>query len=207
MDEFSRQIESMGGKTVLKEYFDHGTTDFYTLLTRARAAKPDGIFVAAETQDGSHRRQADEGAGAEQQGVRRGQLGHGRLREADRRRLGRHHAAVPYAATIRYAGQQSLRRRLQGRVQGSARQIFRRRLQRAEHHLLDAIQRAGAADPAARSAPPWKTDYKGPNGDFRFDAKHQAYGFDAVLGSSSRAGRRRSYRRPRCRALTPRHRH
>src|SRR5690606_306219 len=42
-----------GVKSVMKEYFDHGTTDYYTLLTKLRALNPDGVFVAAETQDGS----------------------------------------------------------------------------------------------------------------------------------------------------------
>jgi hypothetical protein len=37
----------------MKEYFDHGATDFYTLLTKLRASQADGVFVAAETQDGS----------------------------------------------------------------------------------------------------------------------------------------------------------
>jgi branched-chain amino acid transport system substrate-binding protein len=43
----------LGVKTVMKEYFDHGATDFYTLLTKLRAGQADGVFVAAETQDGS----------------------------------------------------------------------------------------------------------------------------------------------------------
>ena len=53
VEDFSKDLTALGVKTVMKEYFDHGATDFYTLLTRLRAAKPDGVFVAAETQDGS----------------------------------------------------------------------------------------------------------------------------------------------------------
>lgn len=53
VEDFSKDLEALGVKTVLKEYFDHGATDFYTLLTKLRASKADGVFVAAETQDGS----------------------------------------------------------------------------------------------------------------------------------------------------------
>ena len=27
-------MDALGAKTVMKEYFEHGTSDFYTLLTR-----------------------------------------------------------------------------------------------------------------------------------------------------------------------------
>ena len=33
-------LAELGVKTAMKEYFEHGTTDFYTLLTKLRAAKP-----------------------------------------------------------------------------------------------------------------------------------------------------------------------
>src|SRR5690606_22244842 len=53
VEEFSRDLSEAGVKTAAKEYFDHGATDFYTLLTKVRASGADAIFVAAETQDGS----------------------------------------------------------------------------------------------------------------------------------------------------------
>jgi branched-chain amino acid transport system substrate-binding protein len=38
VDEFSKQMTELGAKPALKEYFDHGTTDFYTLLSKLRAS-------------------------------------------------------------------------------------------------------------------------------------------------------------------------
>src|SRR5208282_4728184 len=40
-------------ETAMKEYFEHGTTDFYTLLAKLKASGADGVFMATETQDGS----------------------------------------------------------------------------------------------------------------------------------------------------------
>ena len=47
VEEFSRDLSAAGVKTAAKEYFDHGTTDFYTLLTKLRASNADAIFVAS----------------------------------------------------------------------------------------------------------------------------------------------------------------
>lgn len=51
--EFEKQMTALGATTVMKEYFEHGTSDFYTILTKLKASGADGAFVAAETQDGS----------------------------------------------------------------------------------------------------------------------------------------------------------
>jgi branched-chain amino acid transport system substrate-binding protein len=180
VDEFSRQIESMGGKTVLKEYFDHGTTDFYTLLTRVRAARPDGIFVAAETQDGSIvvKQMKELGLTSKVFGV-------GSWATADFVKLTGDaaegiHAAVPYAATLDtpankafVADYKAAYKEAPGKYSAAG--------YNALNIIMDGIQRAGAADPAKIREALEKTDYTGPNGQFRFDAKHQAYGFDAVL--------------------------
>jgi branched-chain amino acid transport system substrate-binding protein len=180
VDEFSRQIESMGGKTVLKEYFDHGTTDFYTLLTRVRAAKPDGIFVAAETQDGSIvvKQMKELGLNSKVFGV-------GSWATSDFVKLTGDasegiHAAVPYAATLDNPANKSFVAAYQAAYKDAPGK-YSAAGYNALNIIMDAIQRAGAADPAKIRDAMEKTDYQGPNGEFRFDAKHQAYGFDAVL--------------------------
>lgn len=42
----------LGAKVVVNEYFDTGSTDFYGLLTKVRAANPDAVVAAAFTEDG-----------------------------------------------------------------------------------------------------------------------------------------------------------
>jgi len=45
---FSANFEKLGGK-VFKEEFPEGTTDFRSVLTKLRAAKPDAVFVDTQT--------------------------------------------------------------------------------------------------------------------------------------------------------------
>lgn len=42
----------LGSKVVVEEYFEPGSTDFYGLLTKVRAANPDAVIGAAFTEDG-----------------------------------------------------------------------------------------------------------------------------------------------------------
>src|SRR3546814_5996514 len=50
VDSFKHVLEGLGAKTVGTEFFEYSHADFYTLLTKVRAANPDLIVVAAETQ-------------------------------------------------------------------------------------------------------------------------------------------------------------
>lgn len=43
---------SMGAEIVVEDYFDTGSTDFYGLLTKARASAPDAVVGAAFVEDG-----------------------------------------------------------------------------------------------------------------------------------------------------------
>ena len=51
----------------------------------------------------------------------------------------------------------------------------------AIHIMVDAIRRAGAADPEKIRDALEKTDYNGLVGNIKFDAKHQAYGQTVYL--------------------------
>ena len=48
----SETIVKLGGKLVVEEYFDTGSTDFYGLLTKVRAANPDAVVGGAFIEDG-----------------------------------------------------------------------------------------------------------------------------------------------------------
>jgi branched-chain amino acid transport system substrate-binding protein len=51
----------------------------------------------------------------------------------------------------------------------------------AIHIMVDAIKRAGAADPEKIREALEKTDYNGLVGNIKFDGKHQAYGQTVYL--------------------------
>jgi len=52
-EEFKKRLEKRGGKLLLTEFYEHGTTDFYPQLTKAKNANPDFIYFCALTEDGA----------------------------------------------------------------------------------------------------------------------------------------------------------
>jgi len=50
--EIKERAQALGARVVVEEYFEAGSTDFFGLLTRVRAANPDAVIGAAFTEDG-----------------------------------------------------------------------------------------------------------------------------------------------------------
>jgi branched-chain amino acid transport system substrate-binding protein len=46
------RVKELGVQEVVEGYFDPGTTDFYSLLTKVRAAGPDAVMASAIIEDG-----------------------------------------------------------------------------------------------------------------------------------------------------------
>ena len=180
VEEFSRDLSALGAKTVLTEYFDHGTTDFFTLLTKLRAAKPDGVFVAAETQDGSILVKQ-----IREMGLDTKVFGVGSWATADFINLAGKaaegiHAAVPYASSMDSPRNQTFVKTYETKY-GVKPGKYGAAGYNALNITAQAIARAGGTDPEAIRAALFKTKYEAPNGVYQFTEKGQAYGFDAVL--------------------------
>lgn len=180
VEDFSKDLEALGVKTVMKEYFDHGATDFYTLLTKLRASKADGVFVAAETQDGSILVKQ-----FKEFGLKTKIFGVGSWATSDFIGLTGDasegiYAAVPYASSLpnernkAFVEQYSKAYKEKPGKYGAAGY-------NAMNIMLDAVQRAGKAEPEAIRDALRKTDYAAPNGRYRFTDKGEGYGFDVVL--------------------------
>ena len=180
VDEFSRQMKSLGATTALTEYFDHGTTDFYTLLTKLKASKADGVFVAAETQDGSILVKQ-----IKELGLNIKVFGVGSWATSDFIALAGPaaegiYAAVPYSATMTTPKNAAF-----------VKTYFERNKENpgkygaagynAINILMDAIERAKSTDAEKITTALRETDYEGPNGKFRFTSTGQAWGFNVVL--------------------------
>lgn len=180
VEDFEKDLDALGVKSVMKEYFDHGTTDFYTLLTKLRALKPDGVFVAAETQDGSILVKQ-----LKEFGIETKVFGVGSWATADFIGLTGEasegiYAAVPYVSNMkgeRNAGfvesYQKEYKQLPGKYDASG--------YNAMNILMQAIERAGSDEPEKIRDALYKTDYAAPNGRFQFTEKGEGYGFDTVL--------------------------
>jgi branched-chain amino acid transport system substrate-binding protein len=180
VEDFSKDLEALGVKTVMKEYFDHGATDFYTLLTKLRASKADGVFVAAETQDGSILVKQ-----FKEFGLKTKIFGVGSWATADFIGLTGEasegiYAAVPYASSLPgernkvfvdlYSAAYKEKPGKYGAAGYNAMNI-----------MMEAVERAGKAEPDAIRDALRKTDYAAPNGHYRFTEKGEGYGFDVVL--------------------------
>ncbi len=180
VDEFEKRMKALGAVTAMKEYFEHGTTDFYTLLAKLKASGADGVFVAAETQDGSIlvKQKAEFGLNVKVFGV-------GSWATADFMKLAGEasegiYAAVPYAFTMTTPKNKAFVQAYTARYK-EAPGKYSAAGYNAVNILMDAIERAGstAADKIRDALT--KTNYEGPNGRFEFDEKGQAYGFPVLL--------------------------
>jgi branched-chain amino acid transport system substrate-binding protein len=178
--EFEKQMTALGGTTVMKEYFEHGTSDFYTLLTKLKSSGADGVFVAAETQDGSIfvKQKAELGLTTKVFGV-------GSWATADFIKLTGEssegiYAAVPYASTMTTPKNKVFVEAYTARYK-EAPGKYSAAGYNAINILVDAIGRAGSTDADKLREALGKTKYDGPNGHFEFDEKGQASGFTVVL--------------------------
>lgn len=180
VEEFEKQMSALGATTVMKEYFEHGTSDYYTLLTKLKASGADGAFVAAETQDGSTfvKQKAELGLSTKVFGV-------GSWATADFMQLAGQasngiYAAVPYASTMKTPKNEAFVKAYQDQYK-----VAPGKYSAAGYNTLnivvDAIARAQSTDTDKVREALLKTDYEGPNGHFRFDEKGQATGFTVVL--------------------------
>lgn len=177
---FSKSLSALGVKPVLTEYFEHGATDFFTLAAKLRAAKPDGVFVAAETQDGSTFMKQ-----IRQLGLQTKVFGVGSWATADFIKLTGAaaegiYAAVPYVATEDTKRSADFVKAYQA-AYGEKPGKYGAAGYNALNIMTEAIARAGSADAEAIRVALTKTRYEAPNGVYQFTAKGQAYGFNAML--------------------------
>jgi branched-chain amino acid transport system substrate-binding protein len=180
VDEFSKQMTALGATTALKEYFDHGTTDFYTLLTKLRASKADGVFVAAETQDGSILVKQ-----IKELGLNIKVFGVGSWATSDFIGLAGPaaegiYAAVPYSSTMKTPKNEAFVKEYAARNKENPGK-YGAAGYNAMNILMDAIERAKSTDAEKIVAALHQTDYEGPNGKFKFNPNGQAWGFNVVL--------------------------
>jgi branched-chain amino acid transport system substrate-binding protein len=178
--QFQEQMQALGATTAMTDFFDHGTTDFSTLLTKLRAANPDGIFVAAETQDG-----AGFVTQAAEFGIKAKIFGVGSWATPDFMKLAGTaangiYAAVPYASTMDTPKNQAFVQAYEAAYKEPPGK-YSAAGYNSLNIVMDAIQRAGSTDAEKLRTALEKTHYEGPNGWFSFDAKHQAEGFTVVL--------------------------
>ncbi|MAY10656.1 MAG: branched chain amino acid ABC transporter substrate-binding protein [Alcanivorax sp.] len=177
---FESELSAHGVDTAMVEYFNHGATDFYTLLTKLRSSGADGVFVAAETQDGSTLVKQ-----IKQFGIDMDVFGVGSWATSDFINITGEAAEGIYAAVPYVANQDGARNKKFVKDYATAYDHAPGKYAAAGYNslniMMDAIERAGATDADAILGGLKATDYQAPNGRYRFTSKGQGYGFNLVL--------------------------
>ena len=177
---FESELSAHGVDTAMVEYFNHGATDFYTLLTKLRSSGADGVFVAAETQDGSTLVKQ-----IKQFGIDMDVFGVGSWATSDFINITGEAAEGIYAAVPYVANQDGERNKKFVKDYATAYDHAPGKYAAAGYNslniMMDAIERAGATDADAILGGLKATDYQAPNGRYRFTSKGQGYGFNLVL--------------------------
>ncbi|MDF2114450.1 ABC transporter substrate-binding protein [Roseiarcaceae bacterium H3SJ34-1] len=180
VDSFKKTLEGLGAKTVGVEFFDQSATDFYTLLTKVRGARPDLVFLAAYTQSAATALKQAKELGVESKifGIGAvttptflklaGDAAHGLL------------AGVAYASSIPGAENAKFVAAYKA-ANGEDPSKYAMFGYNTTHVVGEAIKRAGAADPEKIREALAATDYLGPTGRVHFDDKGQGYGFSLYL--------------------------
>ncbi|MBM3487367.1 MAG: amino acid ABC transporter substrate-binding protein [Alphaproteobacteria bacterium] len=177
---FKETFEKIGAKTMSIEYVDRTANDFYTPLTKIRAANPDVVIVVAETQAGSIITKQ-----ARELGLKSKIFGVGAWATPTFMNLAGDAANGVFAGVV-YASTAT----------GDANKMFVDNFKKVFNTdpgkysaggyttinvIAQAIARAGAAEPDKIREALTKTDVQAPNGRIKFDSHHQAYGWELVL--------------------------
>lgn len=184
---FRKTMESLGAKTVGEEYFDPAATDFYTLLTKTRVAKPDLVFLAAYTQSAATALKQ-----ARELGIQSKFFGIGAVTTPTFLKLAGDAAngllaGVAYTASVPGAENDKFVSAYKAE-NGEAPSKYAMFGFNTTNVAAQAITRAGVADPEKIREALAKTDYQGPTGRVQFNDKGQAYGFSLYLVELTSSG-------------------
>jgi branched-chain amino acid transport system substrate-binding protein len=180
VNSYPKPIERAGGQIVATEYFQPSELQFLSHITNLKSANPDAIILAANTQHAvALSKQIRE------LGITAPLIGEGAWTSDSYLKLAGPAAEgvyglVEYVYTIQNPINDAFVKQYQARFKDYPTK-FAGAAHNALHIAVDAIRRAGAADPEKIRAALEKTDYTGLVGNIRFDEKHQAYGQTVYL--------------------------
>jgi branched-chain amino acid transport system substrate-binding protein len=172
---YPKSIEKGGGTVVATEYFQQSELQFLSQITKVKAASPDAIVMAANTQQA-----AAVSKQVRDLGVTVPLIGEGAFTSDSYLKLAGPAAdgvygLVEYVYTIKNPINEAFVKEFQAKLKDNPSK-FAGAAHNAISIMLDAIRRAGAADPEKIRTALTKTDYNGHDGNRTFDEKGQAYG-------------------------------
>jgi len=177
---YPKPIERAGGQIVGTEFFQSSELQFLSYITKIKAANPDAIILAANTQHAvALSKQIRE------LGIAAPLIGEGSWTSDSYLKLAGPAAEgvyglVEYVYTIRNPINDAFVKMSRDKLKDNPSK-FAGAAHNGIHIMVDAIRRARAADPEKIRAALTTTDYNGLVGNIRFNEKNQAYGQDVYL--------------------------
>ena len=177
---YPKAIEKAGGQIVATEFFQQSDLQFLSQITKVKAANPDAIVLAANTQQAAALSKQ-----IRELGITVPLIGEGSWTSDSYLKLAGPssdgvYGLVEYVYTIKNPINDAFVKEFQAKLKENPTK-FAGAAHNAIHIMVDAIKRAGAADPEKIRAALEKTDYNGLVGNIKFDDKHQAYGQTVYL--------------------------
>ena len=180
VNSYPKPIERAGGQIVGTEYFQPSELQFLSHITKLKSANPDAIILAANTQHAvALSKQIRE------LGITAPLIGEGSWTSDSYLKLAGPAAEgvyglVEYVYTIQNPVNDAFVKQFRAKFNDNPTK-FAGAAHNGIHILVDAIRRAGTADPEKIRAALQKTDYNGLVGNIKFDEKNQAYGQTVYL--------------------------
>lgn len=169
-DDFAKAVEAAGAKIVKREYTTNSASDFMSILTSVKGAKPDLVFFGGmDAQAGPMVKQM------QKIGIKAPFMGADGVNTAEFVKLGGSAAEGAYASSAGasketmpgYAGfNERFKTRFKGDIQAYAPYTYD-----ATRVLIDAMKRADSAEPAKYLSALPKTKIEGVTGAIAFDGK------------------------------------
>ena len=177
---YPKAIERAGGQIVATEFFQQSDLQFLSQITKVKAANPDAIILAANTQQAAALSKQ-----IRELGITAPLIGEGSWTSDSYLKLAGPasedvYGLVEYVYTIKNPINDAFVKEFQAKLKENPTK-FAGAAHNAIHIMVDGIKRAGAADPEKIREALEKTDYNGLVGNIRFDGKHQAYGQTVYL--------------------------
>ncbi|WP_137009797.1 branched-chain amino acid ABC transporter substrate-binding protein [Aquitalea aquatilis] len=169
-DDFSKSVEAAGGKVVKREFTTNSATDFMAILTSIKGEKPDLVFYGGmDAQAGPMVKQM------RKLGITADFMGADGVNTAEFGKLGGKDADGSYASSAGApkenmpgfaAFNDKFKKRFNAEIQAYAPYTYD-----ATRVMIEAMKRAGSADPAKYLPEVAKTKLQGVTGEIAFDPK------------------------------------
>jgi branched-chain amino acid transport system substrate-binding protein len=177
---YPKAIERAGGQIVATEHFQQSDLQFLSQIPKIKASNPDAIILAANTQQAAALSKQ-----IRELGITVPLIGEGSWTSDSYLKLAgpaseNVYGLVEYVYTIKNPINDAFVKEFRAKLNENPSK-FAGAAHNAIHIMVDAIRRAGAADPEKIRAALEKTDYTGLVGNIKFDDKHQAYGQTVYL--------------------------